>query len=206
MKSNNFVLSCVLCTVITFTFFPSTSLAENSDSYASEEQTDPAGAEEVLKDAAASAEAIASNYDTSEATVTKSDIASDTSSKDAEAVDDGLARTVSYDMGSNNISSSWALLNFQLILSGIAFAVAFAALQRDRKKKPKQNFKVMAASVLALVSPVLFFLTEDLMSKMVYVDVWTILYAAIFIAEASFLISAFNVKEQETEGFWRRLN
>jgi uncharacterized repeat protein (TIGR02543 family) len=86
--------------------------------------------------------------------------------------------------------ANWALLNLILALLGVALAVvAFVRSRRREDLRTGEELKarplwIAVAIIAAVVSVVVFILTEDMGLKMAIVDRWTIVNAALFVVTA----------------------
>jgi cytochrome bd-type quinol oxidase subunit 2 len=105
-----------------------------------------------------------------------------------------------------NDPTEWALLNLILCILGALLAV-FALIRAFFWSKNKEYDRyverrmvkpiwIILAIVMAIVGFVVLFLTEDMRLPITFVDIWTVLNAAIFIAGIICVMLAFK-KEKE---------
>jgi len=100
----------------------------------------------------------------------------------------------------------WALVNLIFAIAGAILAIVTGIRSRKQKKqgndsdmreKKRRLGWIIAVIVLAVAGIIVFFLTEDMSGKMVFVDRWTIVNAVIFALGIASYVLAFKWEKDE---------
>jgi hypothetical protein len=100
----------------------------------------------------------------------------------------------------------WALLNLLLALAAVIFAFALLIHLVTGRRKDEDghgnttkgrsgNLWRVLGIVLGVVSPIVFFLTENIMRPMVIFDIWTLLMAAFVLFQVVFVLVMWRVRK-----------
>ncbi|MEG0660166.1 MAG: hypothetical protein RR443_06345, partial [Anaerorhabdus sp.] len=84
--------------------------------------------------------------------------------------------------------STWSLINLILMLVTISASLFYVLKKKEENEEEKtvRNGKLLSVAA-ALGSALIFFLTQDLFSKMIMVDSWTIAMAAVALVQGAIL-------------------
>lgn len=88
----------------------------------------------------------------------------------------------------------WALLNLLLMILTVIGGVAATAGAARKKEEQNSRMLYLLGIVPAVVSAVVFFLTERIGSPMVFVDKMTVIMTCITVVEAAVMVLAYRNK------------